>query len=276
MPCARGEDLRLAPQRRDLDAVDAVAPRVPLREHRLVQPIRELLAVVLDGDVAERAQLGGDLAASSEEGARSTTAAADRRRTGCRGEVAPGRTPWRERTAVTSCREPATRRAGRARRRRASSRSPTAAPSTCGGARRDGRLDACGPAWSAAASAPPRCSRTTATRLTLRLAITGPAPAPMPVELVLAVPRPKVLTRDDRDRRGVRRRAGSISTNAWRVDKSYLDSPRLAPERARATPRGSAPSKARPPTCRRSRSTTGSMGLLDTRWPVPTAPPATS
>ena len=64
--------------------------------------------------------------------------------------------------------------------------------------------------------------------LTLRLAITEPAPAPLPVELVLAVPRPKVLARtlEIAASFGVARVA---LTNAWRVDKSYLASPRLAP-----------------------------------------------
>ncbi|MEO8706453.1 MAG: RsmE family RNA methyltransferase [Kofleriaceae bacterium] len=67
------------------------------------------------------------------------------------------------------------------------------------------------------------------TRFTLRLAITDPAPAPMPVELVLAMPRPKVLSRaiEAAASFGVER---IDLTNAWRVDKSYLDSPRLEPE----------------------------------------------
>ena len=49
----RGEHLRLAPQRRDLDPIDAIAPRIPLGQHRLVLAIGELLAVVLDREVAE-------------------------------------------------------------------------------------------------------------------------------------------------------------------------------------------------------------------------------
>ncbi|HVV85048.1 MAG TPA: 16S rRNA (uracil(1498)-N(3))-methyltransferase, partial [Kofleriaceae bacterium] len=54
-------------------------------------------------------------------------------------------------------------------------------------------------------------------------------PPPLPVVLVLAVPRPKVLTR-------VLEAAAAFAVerielvNAWRVDKAYLDSPRLAPE----------------------------------------------
>ena len=60
----------------------------------------------------------------------------------------------------------------------------------------------------------------------LALALAGAPPAPMPVELVLAVPRPKVLSR-------VLETAAAFAVqridlvNAWRVDKAYLDSPRL-------------------------------------------------
>jgi RsmE family RNA methyltransferase len=63
--------------------------------------------------------------------------------------------------------------------------------------------------------------------IALRLEL-GAAPPPMPVELVLAIPRPKVLSR-------TLEIAASFAveriqlTNAWRVDRSYLDSPRLAP-----------------------------------------------
>jgi 16S rRNA (uracil1498-N3)-methyltransferase len=65
--------------------------------------------------------------------------------------------------------------------------------------------------------------------ITLRFAITDPAPPPLPIELVLAIPRPKVLTRviEAAAAFGVAR---IELTNAWRVDKSYLRSPRLAPE----------------------------------------------
>ncbi len=61
----------------------------------------------------------------------------------------------------------------------------------------------------------------------IRLDVGAPS-VPMPVELVLAIPRPKVLSR-------TLEIAASFAveriqlTNAWRVDKSYLDSPRLAP-----------------------------------------------
>ncbi len=56
-----------------------------------------------------------------------------------------------------------------------------------------------------------------------------PPPPRLPVVLVLAVPRPKVLTR-------VIELASAFAierielVNAWRVDKAYLDSPRLAPD----------------------------------------------
>ena len=56
----------------------------------------------------------------------------------------------------------------------------------------------------------------------------GETPAQLPIDLVLAIPRPKVASR-------VVEIAASFGvsridlTNAWRVDKSYLDSPRLAP-----------------------------------------------
>ena len=65
--------------------------------------------------------------------------------------------------------------------------------------------------------------------ITLALALAG-APSPAwPVDLVLAIPRPKVVSR-------VVEIAASFGvaridlTNAWRVDKSYLASPRLAAE----------------------------------------------
>lgn len=63
--------------------------------------------------------------------------------------------------------------------------------------------------------------------ISLRLEV-GAASVAMPVDLVLALPRPKVLSRTIEI-------AASFAvaridlTNAWRVDKSYLASPRLAP-----------------------------------------------
>ena len=65
--------------------------------------------------------------------------------------------------------------------------------------------------------------------IAVQLSIAGD-PAPIwPVELVLALPRPKVLTRviEAAASFGVARIA---LTNAWRVDKSYIDSPRLEPD----------------------------------------------
>lgn len=62
--------------------------------------------------------------------------------------------------------------------------------------------------------------------IALALAITEPAPAPLPVEVVLAVPRPKVLTRAIEALASFAVARVEL-TNAWRVDKSYLDSPRL-------------------------------------------------
>lgn len=67
----------------------------------------------------------------------------------------------------------------------------------------------------------------------LRVELTAPAPPPPIVDLVLAVPRPKVLGR-------VLRVAAAFGVgridlvNAWRVDKSYLGSPALQPERLEA------------------------------------------
>jgi 16S rRNA (uracil1498-N3)-methyltransferase len=66
------------------------------------------------------------------------------------------------------------------------------------------------------------------TAITLRLGALEAAPRPAPIELVLAIPRPKVLTRvvEIAAAFGVSR---IDLTNAWRVDKSYLSSPRLEP-----------------------------------------------
>lgn len=65
--------------------------------------------------------------------------------------------------------------------------------------------------------------------ITLRYDMVTLGPMPMPLELVLAVPRPKVITRtiEIAASFGVRR---IDLTNAWRVDKSYFGSPRLAPD----------------------------------------------
>jgi 16S rRNA (uracil1498-N3)-methyltransferase len=62
----------------------------------------------------------------------------------------------------------------------------------------------------------------------LQVRLLDPAPAPPHVELILAVPRPKALSRvvQQVSALGVRR---IDLVNAWRVEKSYLDSPRLDP-----------------------------------------------
>ena len=98
---------------------------------------------------------------------------------------------------------------------------------------------------------------------TLRTAKTGYTTTT--IELVLAVPRPKVLTR-------VIEMAASFGvaridlTNAWRVDKSYLASPRLAPDALAYALRFGAEQGATthiPPLAVHDRL----MGLLDARWP---------
>lgn len=105
--------------------------------------------------------------------------------------------------------------------------------------------------------------------LTLRLALTEPAPAPLPIEIVLAIPRPKVLSR-------VVEAAASFGvlridlTNAWRVEKSYLGSPRLAAvnlERAARLGAEQGGTTHLTPVTVHSRL----MGLLDARWPADTA-----
>jgi 16S rRNA (uracil1498-N3)-methyltransferase len=64
--------------------------------------------------------------------------------------------------------------------------------------------------------------------LRLRVLLDGPASPRPPVDLIAAVPRPKALSR-------LVQAAASLGVgridlvNAWRVDRSYLDSPRLAP-----------------------------------------------
>jgi 16S rRNA (uracil1498-N3)-methyltransferase len=64
--------------------------------------------------------------------------------------------------------------------------------------------------------------------LTFRLSLTEPPPKPLDVELLLAVPRPKVITRTIEIIASFAVKRIDL-TNAWRVDKSYLRSPRLDP-----------------------------------------------
>jgi 16S rRNA (uracil1498-N3)-methyltransferase len=103
--------------------------------------------------------------------------------------------------------------------------------------------------------------------LTLALTLGDPPPVPLPIELVLAVPRPKVLSRviEAAASFGVDRIA---LTNAWRVDKSYLRSPRLAPDSLAAAARLGAEQGGTthlPAITIHERL----MVLLDERWPAP-------
>ena len=106
-------------------------------------------------------------------------------------------------------------------------------------------------------------------RITLRLTRTAAPPPPFPVDLLLAVPRPKVLTR-------VIETAASFGvaridlTNAWRVDKSYLASPRLETDALAYALRFGAEQGATthvPPLAVHDRL----MPLLDARFPAPVA-----
>lgn len=111
------------------------------------------------------------------------------------------------------------------------------------------------------------------TTLALRLTLTGPVSPALPVSLVLAVPRPKVLTRviETAAAFGVQR---IDLTNSWRVEKAYLSSPRLARDALAYAVRFGAEQGATthlPPVELHERL----MGLLDARWAVPTAAPAT-
>ena len=72
--------------------------------------------------------------------------------------------------------------------------------------------------------------------IALRLVLAQPAPPPLDVELVLAVPRPKVIARVVETCAAFAVRRIDL-TNAWRVDKSYLRSPRLEPEALHAAAR---------------------------------------
>jgi RsmE family RNA methyltransferase len=65
--------------------------------------------------------------------------------------------------------------------------------------------------------------------LEMRVTLTEDPPPPLPLTLVLALPRPKVLNRviAGATSLGVKR---IVLINAWRVEKSYWKSPRLAEE----------------------------------------------
>jgi RsmE family RNA methyltransferase len=117
----------------------------------------------------------------------------------------------------------------------------------------------------------------------LRLALTHSPSKPLDVELLLAMPRPKVITRTIEiiASFGVRR---IDITNAWKVDKSYLASPRLDPDALKLASRFGAEQGATtylPEIAVHERL----MGVLDARYPTadtngalrliahPTAPP---
>ncbi|MGE0870167.1 MAG: 16S rRNA (uracil(1498)-N(3))-methyltransferase [Kofleriaceae bacterium] len=105
------------------------------------------------------------------------------------------------------------------------------------------------------------------TTIRLSLELSEPPSEPLPVELVLAIPRPKVLARVVEATAAFGVTAIEL-TNAWRVDKSYLSSPRLAPEALDAAARlgaeqGGVTQLPRIAVHRRL------MELLDSRWPGP-------
>lgn len=106
------------------------------------------------------------------------------------------------------------------------------------------------------------------TTIELALAAEGPAPAPLPIDIVLAVPRPKALSRAIETLASFAVARIDL-TNAWRVDKSYLDSPRLEPaalaESARLGAEQGATTHVPPIDVHRRL-----MPLVDARWPAPT------
>lgn len=111
------------------------------------------------------------------------------------------------------------------------------------------------------------------TTMTLHVVLTAPASEALPIELLLAVPRPKVLTRviETAAAFGVAR---LDLTNAWRVDKSYLASPRLAPAALAYALRFGAEQGAtthEPKLVIHDRF----MGCLDARWPDARSAPIT-
>jgi RsmE family RNA methyltransferase len=104
----------------------------------------------------------------------------------------------------------------------------------------------------------------------LRVAIAEAPRPPLPVELVLAVPRPKVLSRTIEIAAAFAVERIAL-TNAWRVDKSYLGSPRIAPAALAEAARLGAEQGATthvPPIAVHRRL----MELFDARWPAGGAP----
>jgi RsmE family RNA methyltransferase len=106
-----------------------------------------------------------------------------------------------------------------------------------------------------------------ATGITLRFARTAEPAPQLDLELVLAVPRPKALARVIETCAAFAVRQVSL-TNAWRVDKSYLRSPKLAADALSHAARIGAEQGATthlPQIVVHDRL----MELLDSRWPAP-------
>jgi RsmE family RNA methyltransferase len=103
--------------------------------------------------------------------------------------------------------------------------------------------------------------------LILRVTATAAPPPPLELDLVLAVPRPKALSRVIETCAAFAVRRIDL-TNAWRVDKSYLRSPRLEPAALAHASRLGAEQGAttRLPTLAMHDRL---MELLDTRFPAP-------
>lgn len=78
-----------------------------------------------------------------------------------------------------------------------------------------------------------RVVRLDADSLEMEVVLERPPPAPLPLTLLLALPRPKVLRRvlQSVAAMGVKR---LVLMRTWRVEKSYWESPLLAPEAMRA------------------------------------------
>lgn len=102
---------------------------------------------------------------------------------------------------------------------------------------------------------------------TLRISLDGPPSQPLAIDLVLAVPRPKVITRTLEIAASFAVRSIDL-TNAWKVDKAYLRSPRLDPQALALAARFGAEQGATthiPQIAVHDRL----MALLDARFPSP-------
>jgi 16S rRNA (uracil1498-N3)-methyltransferase len=107
----------------------------------------------------------------------------------------------------------------------------------------------------------------------LELELADAPPAVLPVDLVVAVPRPKAIARVVEIAASFAIRRVDL-TNAWRVDKSYLRSPRLAAatlaDHARLGAEQGATTHIAPVAVHERL-----MALLDARWPAAGAAPRT-